>query len=132
MAAKGGFLGTGLTAPLSLNVGRGISTQGGQEDIEQSIRLILGTRLGERVMRPSFGCRVHEYVFAPNNSSTHANIRDAVFEALKTNENRIEDIVVDVKPDSDDLDRVNVKITFKVRTVNHTQNLVYPFYLQGS
>lgn len=103
-----------------------------EKDIEQSVRLILSTRPGERVMRPTFGCRIHEYVFFPNNSATHVKIRDAVSEALEQNEPRLQDVEVEVNGDPQEIDRLNVRVKYKIRSINSIHNLVYPFYLQGS
>lgn len=132
MAKKAGFLGAGLMAPMSLSEGRGIALTRAEQDVEQCIRLILSTRPGERVMRPDFGCSVHNYVFSPNNSSTRQRIREAVFDALNIQEPRITDLNVDVTEDPKNVDRLNVKIRYKIRTVNTVFNMVYPFYLQGS
>ncbi len=132
MAKKAGFLGSGIMAPMSLSEGRGIALTRAEEDVEQCIRLILSTRPGERVMRPDFGCAVHNYVFAPNNSTTRQRIRDAVYDALDRHEPRITDLNVDVTEDAKLVDRLNVKIRYKIRTVNTVFNMVYPFYLQGS
>lgn len=81
--------------------------------------------------RPS-ECRIHEYVFAPNNSNTHTKIREAVKDALETNEPRIQDVEVEVKGDPNEIDRLNVRVKYRIRTINSIHNLVYPFYLQGS
>ena len=132
MGAKASFLGTGIMGPMTLSEGRGIAVSSGEADIEQSVRLILSTRPGERVMRPTFGCRIHEYVFYPNNSATHVKIRDAVREALEVNEPRLQDVEVDVKGDPHEIDRLNVRVKYRIRTINSIHNLVYPFYLQGS
>ena len=132
MADRAGFLGTGIMGPLSLSEGSGIATSTAELDIEQSVRLILSTRPGERVMRPTFGCRIHEYVFAPNNANTHESISQSVREALLVWERRIENIEVQVVPDSKQLDRLNFNVRYQIRTINSQYNLVYPFYLQGS
>lgn len=132
MGAKPGFLGTGIMGPMTLSEGRGIALSHAEKDIEQSVRLILSTRPGERVMRPTFGCRIHEYVFFPNNSATHVKIRDAVSEALEQNEPRLQDVEVEVNGDPQEIDRLNVRVKYKIRSINSIHNLVYPFYLQGS
>lgn len=132
MALKSDFLGAGIMGPMALSEGRGIALSRAEQDIEQSVRLILSTRLGERVMRPDFGCRIHEYVFAPNNSNTHLAIKDAVITALTSFERRIENVEVEVLPDPRQIDRLNVNVKYSIRTVNSQYNLVYPFYLQGS
>ena len=83
-------------------------------------------------MRPEFGCRIHNYVFAPNNPQTHQQIIESVVEALTIYERRIDEVEAQVVPDELDQDRIYVHVHYRVRTVNSEQNMVYPFYLQGS
>ena len=130
MAGKD-YIGTGIRFPLCLGQGKGIAISSGPDDVEQSIRLILSTRPGERQQRPSFGCRLQEMVFRPNNSHTHASIRDVIMEAVVQWEPRVRDLDVVVRPDSDDVDRINIEIEYLLRDSNTPRNLVYPFYLQG-
>lgn len=131
-AGKEKFLGVGFQWPLTLDQGGGVALSRAEKDIAQSVRLILATRRGERRMRPEFGCRIHDYVFAPNNARTHTQLVEAVVEALTLFERRIEEIEADVVPDEMELDKVYVNVRYRVRTVNSEHNLVYPFYLQGS
>ena len=64
------YLGKGLAFPLQINARGDIAMTAGEEDIRQAIRIILGTAPGERVMRPEFGCGIHDYVFSPADGST--------------------------------------------------------------
>ena len=72
----------------------GLALARGVTDIEQAIRIILGTAPGERVMRPEFGCRIHELVFAPDNASTRRLAAYYVELALTRWEPRVELIEV--------------------------------------
>ena len=130
MAGKD-FLGAGLAFPMGLDQGRGIALSAGGDDVEQSIRIILSTRPGERAKRPTFGCRLQEMVFRPNNSHTHQSIKDAIMEAIVQWEPRVRDLDVKVRGDTDDIDRLNIEIEYLLRDSNTPRNLVYPFYLQG-
>ncbi|RMG06376.1 MAG: baseplate protein [Planctomycetota bacterium] len=103
-----------------------------EENIEESILIILGTALGERVMRPDFGCAVHDLIFAPNNSNTHGLIIYYVKEALNKWEPRIQALDVKVKTDPREPSRVETRIQYQVIATNNVYNLVYPFYLQKS
>lgn len=125
------ILGNGIAFPLGLDEGKGIAISRELGDVDQSIRIILSTRPGERVMRPDFGCRLQEMVFRPNNAHTHSAIKDSIMEALLKWEPRIRDLDVVVKQDPKDLDRLNIEINYQVRSSSVPQNLVYPFYLQG-
>lgn len=97
-----------------------------ENEIKQAIRIILLTAPGERVMRPEFGCRIHELVFEPNNRATAVQAEQYITEALSRWEPRIAVTRVEAKPETAHLD---VHISYTVRATNDTQNLVYPFYL---
>lgn len=93
--------------------------------------MILSTPIGERRMRPQFGCAVHDLVFAPSNPATHGLIAYHVAEALALWEPRIEvrQDGVRVGVDPEDPARVLVEISYLLRATNQRRNLVYPFYL---
>src|ERR1051326_3672520 len=92
------FLGTGWKFPIRANALGGISLSRGEQKIQESIWLILATAPGERQMRPTFGCGIHSYVFAPNNSATQGHIAHEVRTALTNWEPRID--VREVRVDS--------------------------------
>ncbi|MBI4576613.1 MAG: GPW/gp25 family protein [Planctomycetes bacterium] len=100
------------------------------ENIEESIRLILGTAPGERLMRPEFGCAIHDLIFAPNNAHTHGLVKFYVKEAIQRWEPRVQNVTVDVRADGHDLSRVVVDVGYRVIATNNVFNLVYPFYLE--
>ena len=101
-----------------------------EEDIRQSIRIILATSKGERVMRPDFGCGIHDLVFAAVSTQLIAQIKREVTDALRTYEARI--IVLRVDVDSKHLmdGRLDVIIDYRVRATNQPGNYVYPFYFR--
>lgn len=92
--------------------------------------IILSTAKGERVMRPDFGCDIHDFTFSIINISTLTIIKSAIREALLLWEPRIE--VLDVETTTE---RINdgillISVDYKIRTTNTEFNLVYPFYLK--
>jgi len=99
-------------------------------DIKEAIWITLGTSKGERVMRPDFGCGIHDYVFAPINASTLSQVESSVCEALTRWEPRIEILKVRASSDMADVGRLLISIDYRVRTTNNEFNLVYPFYLE--
>jgi uncharacterized protein len=113
----------------------GISAQGGlamtdeRSELSQAIRIILSTPLGQRVMRPTFGSRLQDLVFAPNNSQTAAQARRYVEEALGMWEPRIQVTLVDVRPDLQDHSCLVISIEYEVKATHDHRSLVYPFYL---
>ncbi|HHE72823.1 MAG TPA: phage baseplate protein, partial [Chloroflexi bacterium] len=84
---------------------------------------------GERVMRPTFGCRLQDLVFAPNNSQTAAQARRYVEEALGMWEPRINLVKVDVQQDPDAANCLVIRIQYEIKTTHDRRSLVYPFYL---
>jgi len=123
------FLGTGLAFPVGTTDAGEIELASGETDIEQSIRLVLGTAKGERVMRPEFGCDVHDHVFATLDSATVSMVEAAVEEALVRWEPRIDVQEVTAVRDGAADGSLTVELAYRVRSTNTEFNLVYPFYL---
>ena len=100
-----------------------------EESIRQAIRIILSTALGERVMRPDFGCAIHELVFAPNSAATQGMAEHHVREALLRWEPRIEVLDVKAVASGGQDEELLISINYRVRMTDSRFNLVYPFYL---
>jgi uncharacterized protein len=126
------FLGKGWKYPVEVDRAGGIAMSELDESIRQSIHMILGTAPGERVMRPSFGCGIHDLVYAPNNLNTASLAAHFCIEALGKWEPRIEEIEAQADPSDDDPNRLDIAIKYKVRATNTSRNLVYPFYIRRS
>jgi phage baseplate assembly protein W len=124
------FLGVGWKFPVQLDGEGEIACSRQEEDIREAIWIILSTAPGERVMRPDFGCGIHEYVFAPNTARTAGLVRHHVEEALSRWEPRIELQEVTVEPDPDNPALLLITIAYRVRATDSRFNLVYPFYLE--
>ncbi len=123
------FLGRGWSFPVE-PASDGLVFAAEEAKIQQSILIILGTARGERVMRPDFGSRLRELVFAPSSSSTSALAAHYVTEALTTWEPRIDVLRVQGGA-TDALSGVlEISIDYRVRATNSEFNLVYPFYLK--
>jgi len=126
------FLGVGFKFPFSVGPNGGVQLSKYEQNIEESVRVIIGTALGERQMRADWGCRIHDYVFAPNNTSTQTLVAHHVEEALAKHEYRIRGIQVEAMPDPDSAERILVDVRYEIRATNSIHNLVFPFYLTGS
>ena len=100
-----------------------------EESIRQAIRIILSTALGERVMRPDFGCAIHELVFAPNNATTRGMAERHVSEALLNWEPRIDVLEVRAVASGAQDEQLLISVNYRVRMTDSRFNLVYPFYL---
>jgi phage baseplate assembly protein W len=125
------FLGRGWNMPVELDprTGRVLSVAY-EEDIRQSIFIILETAPGERVMRPNFGCGIHELVFTALDSTAIQRIRSLVEEALRRCEARIDVLAVTVNEEVTTDGQLLIELEYRVRKTNQTGNLVFPFYFR--
>lgn len=126
---KENFLGTGWAFPVEPDSDRDIAVAVAKEDVEQAIWIILGTAKGERVMRPDFGCGIHDFVFAAVNMATLTMIETSVMDALIEWEPRIEVLNVDVSTEQITVGKLLISIEYRIRETNVEGNLVYPFYI---
>lgn len=123
------FIGRGWAFPLRTDATGGIALVAREREIEEAIRLILGTAPGERPMRPEFGCRIHEYVFSSADGTTASAIAAEVKAALRRWEPRIDVEDVLVSFDARDAAVMYIDIRYAVRRTNDRRNLVFPFYV---
>lgn len=123
------FIGRGFSWPMTVDHTGGIRLTEPMEDIERSMRIILLTAPGERVMRPLFGCRIWDLLFEPITPNLMGQIIEVVREALAQWEPRVDIDDVDPSPEGRDNGLINVNITYTVRTTNDRRNLVFPFYV---
>lgn len=130
MTADREFLGKGWRFPVAINLTGGISTSAYEENVRESIFVILGTAPGERLKRQEFGCRVHDLMFAPNNHVTAALAEHYCEEALLKFEPRIRNVQVKASPSKTEPNRLDIRISYMVGDTNDKRNLVYPFYLR--
>jgi phage baseplate assembly protein W len=127
--AFGDLVGRGWAFPPALDQRGQIALVDGPTEIEQAIRIVLYTAPGQRVMRPEFGCRLHELVFAPNNSQTAGLAERYVREALGRWEPRIDLDQVRAMPDELNRALLTIEIKYRIKATHSSRSLVYPFYL---
>ncbi len=125
------FIGQGLAFPLQMNPRGEVALVSGIRDIEQAIFIILETAPGERVMRPEFGCRIHELLFDPRDNATTGLIIEYVKDALGRWEPRIEVDAVQVSTDPHQDGTLLVHINYRVKDTHDPRSIVFPFYLTG-
>src|SRR4051794_6082918 len=116
-----GVYGRGIAFPPRIG-GRGFVRSAGQDRVAESIRIILGTRHGERVMRPTFGCELGNLIFAPNTTGTTALARFYVEDALRRWEPRIELLDVTVTNDRVE-EKLLVDLTYRLRATQEVHTL---------
>ncbi len=123
------FLGQGWAFPLQLNPRGQIALARGERDIEQSIRIILETLPGERVMRPEFGCKAKLLLFAALNAATHALLAEYVDQALKRWEPRIDLQQVNVVADRARDGVLLCTLEYTIKATHDRRSIVYPFFI---
>ena len=124
------FIGTGWSFPPAFDKATGNTAMTtGVEDIFGSLHILFSTTLGERVMRPEYGCNLKDYVFDPVNTAMEAYIKKLVEDAIIYFEPRItlEKVGVDFR----DLEGIMwIKVDFRIDATNSRANYVYPYYLK--
>lgn len=126
---KNQLIGRGWRFPILPDETGTIRYADGEGNIEQSLQLLLMTGLGERVMRPDFGCDAPRLVFAPGTVQYLSLLETTVRDAVRDWEPRIDLEEVRAESIADDATRVTVSIRYRIRRTNTKQNLVFPFYL---
>ncbi len=122
------FIGRGWMFPVRVSKRGGLMLTSGAEEINASLRMILSTAPGERVMRPDFGCRIWDLLFAPVDANTLGQMVQTVTEAVERWEPRIDLREVEPVPDPEDPSVVHILLTYVLKNTNDRRNLVFPFY----
>jgi uncharacterized protein len=123
------FIGRGWAYPVRADAKGDVALVTGASEIEQSIRLILGTAPGERPMRPDFGCGIHDLAFASVDTALAGRVAYEVQTALRRWEPRIDVHHVDAQVDEDNPSILYVDVQYSIRRRNDRRNLVFPFYV---
>lgn len=123
------FLGTGWSFPPSFDPQLGIVQMLSDEvDIQSSLEILLSTRLGERVMQPTFGCNLDEMLFEPLTTTLKTYIADLIRTAILYHEPRITVNKIDLSESNDLEGLVLIKLEYTVKSTNSRYNYVYPYY----
>jgi phage baseplate assembly protein W len=124
-----GFLGRGWRFPIVPDAGGGLRYVDGDDNVGQSLFLLLSTGRGERVMRPRFGTNGRALVFAPGSVTNLKALEASVEEAVRDHEPRVRLVNVVATPDPFAPERVDVEVTYTVRRTNTRSSVVFPYYL---
>jgi phage baseplate assembly protein W len=125
------IIGTGWRFPILPDARGRLGYVTGQENIEQSLHLVLLTNLRERVMRADFGTDAREQLFAPGSEKVLRLLEKSVAEAIRDHEPRVEILNLSAEADPRDQTHIHVLIDYEVRATYVRGNLVFPFYLAG-
>lgn len=127
--ADSSFLGRGFKFPFFPDATGSLAFVAGEENVEQSLAILLQTQLGERLMRPAFGTAAPRLVFAPGSLQFLSLLEVTVREAVRDFEPRVDLDSVRAEADPVAENRITVAIAYRVRRTNSRFNLVFPFYL---
>jgi uncharacterized protein len=123
------FVGAGWAFPLVTDATGSIALVTEDREIAGAIWLVLATSPGERPMRPEFGSRLADYVFAPANATTRGQLANEVRVALERWEPRIDVGDVDISFAAIEDGIVYIDVHYQIRGDNDPRNLVFPFYI---
>lgn len=124
------FLGTGWGFPPTFTkADRGTRMVSQEEDICESLNILLSTRPGERVMQPNYGCNLDVLLFEPMNSSMIAYAKDLITKSILYHEARIDLNTIDIVNDQQLEGLLLIKLAYTIRSTNSRFNYVYPFYI---
>lgn len=130
MADNKAFMGRGFSFPFRVDPSTNrIAMSSAEQDVEEAIRLILRTNLGERVMLPEFGTAAGEFLFSDSRAERIAALEESVREALEQWEPRIMDIDVSASREGGSSGVLEINISYTLRVTNNQFNMVYPFYM---
>jgi phage baseplate assembly protein W len=125
------FLGRGWAMPVEVDPRTGhVAYVEYEDDVRQSISIILETARGERLMRPNFGCGIHDLVFTALDGTMLQRIRSEVEEALRRYEARVDVLDVTVDEAASREGKLLIEVEYRVRLTNQIGNLVVPFYFR--
>ncbi len=124
------FLGRGWSFPPTFdNQGRSVRMVEAEDDIKQSLSILMSTHVGERVMRPTFGWRRDALLFEPISTSFATFLKQEVEKAVLFFEPRIELDTVRFERLADREGTIEMRLDYTVRATNTRNNLVFPFYV---
>lgn len=134
MADDQQFLGRGWGFPVTFaNQGRSVTMAEAEEDIRQSLEILLSTHIGERVLQPTYGWKREAFVFEALSSSFATFLAHEIENAILFFESRIELNRVNFDNAADQQGIVLLRLDYTIRATNTRTNLVFPFYLnQGT
>jgi phage baseplate assembly protein W len=122
------FLGTGWSFPPSFDRKlKSVELVSDTTDIDQSLEILLSTKLGERVMLPKYGCDLSDLVFESMNTTFETYITDLVKTAILYHEPRVDMESLEFESDQNE-GKLLIIINYKIRITNSRSNFVFPFY----
>lgn len=125
------IFGQGMAFPPRVDPDGRMAWSVGETNVHESIRIILSTEPGERLRLPAFGAGLRRFLFEPNNLATHTLIKQAIGEALKRWEPRIQLESVEVAADSRDTESAIATLTYRLVATQVQERLSVAVSVQG-
>jgi hypothetical protein len=124
------FLGVGWKFPPSFDKqDRSVRMVSEEKDIEESLRILLSTKPGERVLNLAYGCDMRRFLFEPIDTTTITLMKSTIEQAINNYEPRIELNDVNIEPDDEEPTLIYIAIDYTVQLTNTRTNMVFPYYL---
>ncbi|HEV8283018.1 MAG TPA: GPW/gp25 family protein [Chitinophagaceae bacterium] len=124
------FLGTGWPFPPAFdNTTGSVIMVSNEEDIAQSLQILMSTRPGERVMLPQYGCNLDVFLFEPITTTLTAYVKELIQTAILYYEPRINLDLITINTDRVNEGVILIGLEYTILATNSRFNMVYPFYL---
>lgn len=124
------FLGIGWSFPPSFNKeSSDIKMVSDETDIKQSLEIYFNTKLGERIMRPEYGCVIHEHIFDKIDESILNILSFELTQNIGQIEPRIIIEKIQIKQSNLESGELQISIEYKIISSNVRDNIVFPFYI---
>ena len=123
------FLGTGWSFPPEFNkTQKTVVMTSDALDIKKSLEILLSTKLGERIMQPTYGCNLEELMFKPLNLTLKTFVIDLIKTAILYHEHRIDVDKIDIDPTNELQGELLILVEYRIKATNSRANMVFPFY----
>lgn len=125
------LFGQGLSFPPRVGADGRLSWSEGEDNVRESIRVILLTEPGERLMREDFGCGLRRFLFEPNTVTTRQLIRERVEKAISRWEPRVKVDQVTVEADADNPRLIGINVLFRLVATQALGRIGLTLQLEG-
>lgn len=130
MAADDSFLGTGWAFPPTFRkMTDTVDMLSDEDDVKNSLEVLLSTEIGERIMQPTFGCNLSRMLFEPVDTTMQAYVYNLVNTAVLYYEPRIDIEALTLEPKIEE-GVILIHLEYRVRSTNSRHNIVYPYYIE--
>lgn len=130
MANERPYLGTGWSFPPTfVEGGKILNTSSAEKDIEESLHILLSTRIGERILQPKYGCNTERLLFEPLDTTLQTYMQEVIKTAILYFEPRITLDSITLVPEPTE-GRILIEVDYTIKGINSRYNFVYPYYIE--